>query len=70
MAQGYKVISISRTGIDGGNATFCENCGRTIFNFAIIRNMANNSKFRVGLDCMHTLCKKNNTQARQLSINF
>ena len=70
MAQGYRVISISRTGVDGGNATFCEHCGRVIFNFAIIQSRATNNKYRVGLDCMHTLCKNNNPQATQLSLNF
>lgn len=70
MASGYRVISISRQGVNGGNATFCEHCGRVIFNFAIIQSRTSSKQYRVGLDCMHTLCKTDKPQAKQLSINF
>lgn len=70
MAQGYRIISISRLGVENGTPTFCEHCGRVIFNFAIIQNRVNNNKSRVGLCCMHTLCEKNNPQPKQLSFNF
>lgn len=70
MAQGYRIISISRLGTENGTPTFCEHCGRMIFNYAIIQSRDTNNKYRVGLDCMHTLCQKCNPQATQLSLNF
>ena len=65
----YRVLYISRLGTENGTPTFCEHCGRLIFNFAVIQG-TNNGKYRVGLDCMRTLCKTGQPEARQLSINF
>lgn len=68
MAKGYKVIEVHRTGVERGMATFCEHCGRVIFNFAILES-ATGYRLRTGLDCMTTLCKGNHPE-KQLSFNF
>lgn len=66
MAQGYQLISKGRA--DG--CTTCEHCGRVILNFAIIRGRDTNRDYRVGLDCMETLCSIGRPEAKEMSINF
>ena len=68
MEKGYHVISISHVGIANGMATFCEHCGRTIFNSAIIKSYDTGKKYRVGLDCMRTLLKVGKPTYRQESL--
>lgn len=64
----YQVVSISRMGIEKGSPTFCEHCGRTIFNFAIIKSDVTGQQYRVGLDCMHTLLEAGRPQYKQASL--
>lgn len=68
ITTGYHVVSISRLGVENGTPTFCEHCGRTIFNHAIIQSNANGNKYRVGLDCLQTLLKVGKPTVRQASL--
>jgi len=62
--KGYTLISTGRN----DNGTFCQNCGRFIFNYAMIRSRAWGTQIRVGLECKDNLCGK--YEPKQLSINF
>ena len=64
----YKVVSISRMGVENGTPTFCEHCGRMIFNFAILKSDQTGNHYRVGLDCMETLLKAGRPQYKQASL--
>ena len=64
MKSGYQLISTGRS----DQATFCEHCGRVIIRFAYIKSRQTNREYRVGLDCMHTLCKVG--QPKEQSLIF
>lgn len=53
----YKVLSITKGGIESGNACSCDNCGRLIVNMASIQNQQG-VKYIVGLDCVKKLVKR------------
>lgn len=57
LSDTYRVLHISRPGIEAGTGCMCENCGKTIVNSAAIVNQKG-ERFRVGLDCVKTLTKQ------------
>lgn len=66
--KGYSVVSISRLGVENSTPTFCEHCGRTIFNSAIIKSNTTGNRYRVGLDCLQTLLKVGKPTYTQASL--
>lgn len=53
-----KVKSISRKGVENSDAAYCcENCGKTIVNYAIVID-GNGRDYIIGLDCKKTLIDK------------
>ena len=44
--QEYKLISMCMQGVENGIAYSCSDCGRTIFNFAIIKGEKDNEVLR------------------------
>lgn len=57
--QKYELIEVSKFGIENGTALVCEDCGRTIFNFATIRGCNDGKTYTVGLTCVKKLLKIN-----------
>ncbi len=51
-----KLIEVHRPGIENGIAQSCENCGRTILNFAKVEH--DGKKYTIGTECAKTLCDK------------
>lgn len=47
--QEYKLISMCMQGVENGIAYSCSDCGRTIFNFAIIKGEMDNKRIKKGL---------------------
>lgn len=68
MDKGYSLVSVCKMGVENGTPTFCEHCGRTIFNFANIRSNLTGRQYRVGLDCMSTLLKVGKPTYHQASL--
>lgn len=56
--QEYKLISMCMQGVENGIAYSCSDCGRTIFNFAIIKGEMDNKEYIVGLTCVNKLLNK------------
>lgn len=56
--QEYELISVTRQGMESGTALVCEDCGRVIFNFAVIRGKEDGKKYTVGLTCVKKLLNK------------
>lgn len=56
--QEYKLISMCMQGVENGIAYSCSDCGRTIFNFAIIKGEMDNKEYVVGLTCVKKLLNK------------
>lgn len=54
--QKYTLVSVTKLGLANCTPLICEDCGATIFNFAIIKDMDNN-KYTVGLTCLKKLLK-------------
>lgn len=52
MATGYTLVSQGRSDM----GTFCQHCGRFIFNYAYVKSRFSGNMIRVGLDCMQALC--------------
>lgn len=51
------LLSVVRQTMEGGTAFVCENCGRTIFNYAKVRHVATGEENLVGIECGKTLCQ-------------
>lgn len=56
LAGKLKLIEVHRPGIENGIAQSCENCGRTILNFATVEH--DSKKYTIGTECAKTLCDK------------
>ena len=56
--QEYKLISMCMQGVENGITYSCSDCGRTIFNFAIIKGEMDNKEYVVGLTCVKKLLNK------------
>lgn len=56
--QEYTLISMCMQGVENGIAYSCSDCGRTIFNFAIIKGEMDNKEYIVGLTCVNKLLNK------------
>lgn len=56
--QEYELVSICRQTIEGGIALVCEDCGRVIFNIAIIKGKNDGKTYQVGLTCVKKLLNK------------
>lgn len=55
--QQYELVSVSKLGIENGTALTCEDCGRTIVNFAVIKGKQDEKSYTVGLTCVKKLLK-------------
>lgn len=53
--QEYELIEVSKLGIESGTALTCEDCGRVIFNFAVIKGKQDGKSYTVGLTCVKKL---------------
>lgn len=56
LAGKLKLIEVHRPGIENGIAQCCENCGRTILNFAKVEH--DGKMYTIGTECAKTLCDK------------
>lgn len=63
--QEYELVSVSKLGIENGTALTCEDCGRTIVNFAVIKGKSDGKSYTVGLTCVKKLL-----QIKQVTFNF
>lgn len=54
--QEYELINVRRQSIETGTALTCDNCGRTILNFATIRGKQDGKTYVVGLTCVKYPC--------------
>lgn len=63
--QQYELVSVSKLGIESGTALTCEDCGRTIVNFAVIKGKQDGKSYTVGLTCVKKLL-----QIKQVTFDF
>ena len=56
--QEYELINVCMQTIEGGTPMTCSDCGRIIFNFAIIRGKMDGKTYIVGLTCVKKLLNK------------
>lgn len=63
--QEYELIEVSKLGIESGTALTCDDCGRVIFNFAVIKGKQDGKSYTVGLTCVKKLL-----QIKQVSFDF
>ena len=63
--QEYELVSVSKLGIENGTALTCEDCGRTIVNFAVIKGKSDGKSYTVGLTCVKKLL-----QIKQVTFDF
>lgn len=63
--QEYELVSMSKLGVENGTALTCEDCGRTIVNFAVIKGKTDGKSYTVGLTCVKKLLK-----IRQVSFDL
>jgi len=61
----FSLLSISRNGVEDGQAQCCQNCERVILNFAEISDGQNT--YIVGTECAKTLC---NEEGRKTAKGF
>ena len=53
--QKYELISVSKNGIESANIMQCDNCSRSILNFATIKGCNDKKIYTVGLDCLDNI---------------
>lgn len=63
--QEYELLEVSKLGIESGTALTCDDCGRVIFNFAVIKGKQDGKSYTVGLTCVKKLLK-----IKQVSFDF
>lgn len=56
--QIYELISVCRQSIETGTAYTCDDCGRTILNYATIKGKQDGKTYIVGLICVKRLLNK------------
>lgn len=56
--QEYELINVCRQSIETGTALTCDDCGRTILNFATIKGKQDGKTYVVGLTCVKRLLNK------------
>lgn len=57
--QKYELINVSRFGIENGIILQCDNCGRSIVNFANIKGLVDGITYTIGLDCLDNILEFN-----------
>src|SRR5574344_2844206 len=63
--QEYELLEVSKLGIESGTALTCDDCGRVIFNFAVIKSKQDGKSYTVGLTCVKKLLK-----IKQVAFDF
>lgn len=60
--QEYELLEVSKLGTESGTALTCEDCGRVIFNFAVIKGKKDGRTYTVGLTCVKKLLQTKRVQ--------
>lgn len=63
--QEYELLEVSKLGIESGTALTCDDCGRVILNYAIIKGKQDGKSYTVGLTCVKKLLK-----IKQVTFDF
>ena len=63
--QKYEILDISYCGLDNAVGYSCENCGKSIANYATIKGSKDDKTYIIGLDCYSNVIAHNNLSSNK-----